>query len=147
MRVVIQRVQQARVEVEGCLIAEIPKGLLIFVAVDKTDTEEDGDYLVDKVLHLRIFEDDSGKMNLSAVEVQGALLVVSQFTLLGDCRKGRRPSFDQAADPRKGKELYNHFVDQLKGRGLKVATGQFKAKMEVSLVNDGPVTFVLESKK
>ncbi len=147
MRLVIQRVQEARVEAEGRLIAEIPKGLSIFVGVDKTDTEEDIDYLVDKVLHLRIFEDDLGKMNLSVEDVQGALLVVSQFTLLGDCRKGRRPSFDEAADAQKGEELYNHFVDQLKGRGLKVATGQFKAKMAVSLVNDGPVTFVLESKK
>jgi len=146
MRLVIQRVKEARVETGGKVIGEIGKGLLVFLGVGKTDSSEDIDYLVDKILNLRIFEDPSGKMNLSLLDVKAEALVVSQFTLLGDCRKGRRPSFDKAADPIQGEALYNHFVEKLQRHPLKMATGQFKAKMDVSLVNDGPVTFVVDSK-
>ena len=147
MRLVIQRVKQAKVEVGGKIVGEIGKGLLIFIGVEKEDSHRDIDYLIEKIIHLRIFEDSNGKMNLSAFEVSAEFLVVSQFTLLGDCQKGRRPSFDRAADPSTGEGMYQRFVEQLKAQGLKkVATGQFRAMMDVSLVNDGPVTFVLESR-
>ena len=146
MRVVVQRVLQAKVDVDGQTVGQIGKGLLIFLGVAKADTEQDADYLVQKVTELRIFEDAEGKMNLSAAQVNAAFLVVSQFTLLGNCDKGRRPSFDAAADPAKGEALYNYFVDQLKKSNMDVATGRFRAMMEVSLVNDGPVTFVIDSR-
>ena len=146
MRLVIQRVKESRVETGGQIVGEIGKGLLIFLGVEKGDSQEDIDYLVNKVLNLRIFEDSLGRMNLSALDVRAHVLVVSQFTLLGDCRKGRRPSFDKAAEPTQGEAFYNHFVEKLQRHPLKVATGQFKAKMDVFLVNDGPVTFVVESK-
>ena len=147
MRLVIQRVKQAKVEVKGELTGEIGRGLLIFIGVEKKDTEADVDFLVEKVVHLRIFEDSPGKMNLSSLEVQAEFLVVSQFTLLGNCQKGRRPSFDRAAEPQVGEKLYQRFVDQLKAQNVKkVATGQFRAMMDVSLINDGPVTFVLDSR-
>ena len=145
MRLVIQRVKEASVKVENRVIGHIGPGMLVFVAVSKADTFEDVQYLAGKITQLRIFEDAHGKMNLSAMEMGAAFLVVSQFTLLGDCSKGRRPSFDQAADPQKGEELYNAFVEKLKKQNVKVATGQFRAMMEVSLINNGPVTFVVNS--
>jgi D-tyrosyl-tRNA(Tyr) deacylase len=148
MRAIIQRVSQASVSVDKKTVGKIGKGLLIFLAVGTDDTEKDADYLAQKIVQLRIFEDEAGKMNLSIFDVASAgLLVISQFTLYGDCRKGRRPSFDQAADPVKGEELYNYFVAALKGQGPEVKTGVFQAMMEVGLVNDGPVTFILESKR
>ena len=145
MRIVIQRVKQARVTVGHETVGKINKGMLVFLGVAKDDTPADVDFLVTKLAELRIFEDAEGKMNVPAREAKGEFLVVSQFTLLGDCRKGRRPSFDAAAEPRKGEELYNLFVEKLKGLGFKVETGRFRAMMEVELVNDGPVTFVIDS--
>ncbi len=127
------------------MVGQIQKGLLIFLGVAKQDAEKDIDYLVNKLIQLRIFEDDEGKMNRSSLELQTAFLVVSQFTLLGDCSKGRRPSFDQAADPQTAENLYNFFVKKLKTHAP-VQTGQFQAMMDVDLVNDGPVTFILDSK-
>ena len=147
MRLVLQRVKQAKVEVEGKVVGEIGQGLLVFLAVEQGDTSQDIDDLVDKIIHLRIFEDSEGKMNLSALQAHGEFLVVSQFTLLGDCRKGRSPSFDHAADPKTGELMYESFVEKLTAQNVKkVATGRFRAMMDVSLINNGPVTFILESK-
>jgi len=146
MRVVIQRVKQAQVTVDSTVKGAIGKGLLIFVAVAKEDSLTDIDYLTRKIVELRIFEDQHGKMNLSVLDVGGELLIVSQFTLLGDCVKGRRPSFDEAADPKTAEDLYQRFVEALKSKGLTVATGEFRAMMDVSLINDGPVTFILDSR-
>ena len=146
MKAVIQRVKRAKVEVEKKIIGQIDQGALIFLGVAKNDSYKDADYLVQKIIHLRMFEDKEGKMNLSGLEVGAQFLVVSQFTLYGNCDKGRRPSFDAAATPEKGKELYDYFISQLKKQSLKVQTGKFRAMMDVSLINDGPVTFVIESK-
>ncbi len=146
MKAVVQRVRNAKVEVDKKTVGEIGKGMLVFVGVGKDDTREDAEYLAKKVVELRMFEDAQGKMNLSLAEIHGAILVVSQFTLYGDCAKGRRPSFDAAADPAKGEELYDHFVTQLRQANCPVETGVFRAMMEVSLINDGPVTFVLNSR-
>jgi D-tyrosyl-tRNA(Tyr) deacylase len=146
MRAVIQRVKEAQVRVVGQVVGQIARGILIFLGVARDDNAACADYLVKKITELRIFEDAQGKMNLSALQAQGEYLVVSQFTLYGNCDKGRRPSFDQAALPDKGEELYNYFVAQLKATRAKVATGQFRAMMEVTLVNDGPVTFIVDSK-
>jgi D-tyrosyl-tRNA(Tyr) deacylase len=118
----------------------------VLLGVSQSDTQKEADYLSDKITHLRIFEDDKGKMNRSLLETGGEIMVVSQFTLLGDCRKGRRPSFVQAAPPERAEQLYGYFVDQLRSNGIPVATGQFQAKMAVSLVNEGPVTLILQSK-
>jgi len=145
MRIVLQRVKEASVTVSGQVVGRIGKGLLVFLAVAKDDTVDDISYLVKKLIELRIFEDTQGKMNCSIQEADGEFLVVSQFTLLGACEKGRRPSFDAAADPQKGEELYNAFVDALKAAGQKVQTGQFRAMMDVALVNDGPVTFIMST--
>ena len=145
MKVVIQRVKEARVDVAEEVVGEIAEGMLIFLGVGKDDTTKDADVLIQKIIQLRIFEDDHGKMNLSALDQRAEILVVSQFTLYGDCSKGRRPSFDQAAEPEIAEELYNYFVEGLRKYDLKIATGRFRAMMEVSLVNDGPVTFILES--
>lgn len=145
MKLVIQRVKEASVTVDAKLTGRIAKGALIFLGVSKEDTEKDIDYLVGKVAQLRMFKDGGGKMNLSAQEAGGEFLVVSQFTLLGNCSKGRRPSFDQAAGPEMAKKFYELFVEKLRKLDFKVATGEFRAMMDVALVNDGPVTFVLES--
>ena len=146
MKTVIQRVIEARVDVAEETVGQINEGLLIFLGVSKDDTFKDADVLTQKIIQLRIFEDDKGKMNLSALDQRAEILVVSQFTLYGDCEKGRRPSFDRAAEPEMAEELYNYFVEQLRKYDLKIATGHFRAMMEVSLVNNGPVTFILESK-
>ncbi len=146
MRVVIQRVKEAQVKVAGEIVGYIARGMLIFLGVARDDSRTCADYLVKKITELRIFEDAQGKMNVSAREARAQFLVVSQFTLYGNCDKGRRPSFDQAADPAQGEALYNYFVQQLKATGSEVQTGQFKAMMDVSLINDGPVTFVIDSK-
>jgi len=145
MRIVLQRVTSAHVDVAGETVGSIGQGLLILVGVTHADTRADADYLASKVVHLRIFPDDTGRMNRSLLDASGALLVVSQFTLYGDCRKGRRPSFDQAAAPEQARGLYEYFVQRLQSSNVKVATGVFQAEMEIHLVNDGPVTFVLDS--
>ena len=146
MKIVLQRVKEAEVTVDAGQVGKIGLGLLVFLGVGKDDTAADVDFLVDKVSQLRIFEDSDGKMNLSAAEAKAEFLVVSQFTLLGDCDKGRRPSFDKAAEPKKAEELYNLFVERLRHKSFKVETGVFRAMMDVGLINDGPVTFILESK-
>ena len=145
MRIVIQRVKEASVHVGSRLVGSIKGGMLILLGVGQKDTLDDVNYLISKVGELRIFDDENGKMNCSIRETGGGFLVVSQFTLLGDCVKGRRPSFDGAADPKKAEELYNAFVQKLRSENFKVETGEFRAMMDVGLVNDGPVTFVLDS--
>ena len=145
MRAVVQRVSRARVEVDGRTTGEIGEGLLVLVGVAKTDTEADAAQLAEKIAGLRLFNDDNGKMNRSVEEVGGAVLVVSQFTLHGDCRKGRRPSFDRAAPAAQAKALYEKFLHVLRHRGLQVETGVFQAMMEVELVNAGPVTLLVDT--
>lgn len=147
MRAVVQRVCEARVEVEGNTIGAINGGLLVFLGVTHADTENDAKYLAEKIAGLRIFEDEAGKMNLSVQDVGGSVLSVSQFTLYGDCRRGRRPSFTEAAGAEQGQVLYEAFNNALRAQGLAVETGQFQAHMAVSLVNDGPVTMLLDSTK
>lgn len=147
MRAVVQRVSRASVTVDGRTIAEIGKGFVVLVGVSDDDSESDAEYLARKCAGLRIFEDDQGKMNLSVCDVGGEMLVVSQFTLYGDARKGKRPSFVKAAPPDRANELYEHFVGRARDAGLRVATGRFQAMMQVSLVNDGPVTVLLDSGK
>jgi D-aminoacyl-tRNA deacylase len=146
MKIVIQRVKEATVKVKENTVGQIGAGGLIFLGVAKQDTQADADFLVHKVINVRMFEDANGKMNLSALEVAAEFLVVSQFTLYGNCDKGRRPSFDEAAEPSKGEELYKYFVEQLRKQNVKVQTGEFRAMMDVILTNDGPVTFIIESK-
>ena len=146
MRILLQRVKEARVEVEGAVVASIGKGLLLFLGIGASDAEADCEYLYEKVTGLRVFDDDHGKMNLSSFDVQAELLVVSQFTLYGDCRKGRRPSFDSAMKPQEANRLYQCFLDGLSSYGLRVVSGQFQALMQVYLVNDGPVTILLDSR-
>ncbi len=147
MKAVLQRVTSARVQVDERTVGEIGKGLLILVGVAGEDHEADAKWLAEKIASLRIFPDSQGKMNLSIKEAAGSALVVSQFTLLGDCRKGRRPSFDKAAPPEKAESLYQRLVEMLRqDEGLSVATGTFGAMMAVSLVNDGPVTLILNSR-
>ncbi len=147
MRACIQRVSQAEVEVEGRTVGRIGPGLLVLLGVAQTDTEQDAAYLAEKIATLRVFEDEAGKMNLSVEQVGGAVLVVSQFTLLGDCRRGRRPSFTEAAGAEKAQQLYARVIQLLQARGLKVAQGRFQAHMHVHLTNDGPVTLLLDSTK
>lgn len=147
MRAVVQRVSRARVEVGDEITGEIGRGLLVLLGVSQQDTETDADYLLEKILNLRIFEDAEDKMNLSLTDIRGDLLVVSQFTLYGDTRRGRRPSFIQAAPPAVAKKLYEYFVGKARVSNLKVSTGQFQAMMEVELVNDGPVTIIIDSEK
>jgi D-aminoacyl-tRNA deacylase len=146
VRIVLQRVTRAHVDVAGQTVGSIGGGLVILLGVTHADTREDADYLTSKVIQLRIFPDDAHRMNRSLLDAGGALLVVSQFTLYGDCRKGRRPSFDQAAAPEHARDMYEYFVQCLKSSNVEVATGVFQAEMKVYLVNDGPVTFVLDSK-
>ena len=145
MRAVIQRVTQAQVEVNGAVAGGIGAGLLVLLGVSKTDAARDADFLAEKILNLRVFEDDAGKMNRNLIDTGGALLVVSQFTLYGDCRKGRRPSFDGAAPAGQARSLYEYFVASARRSGLRVETGIFQAHMAVSLTNDGPVTLIVES--
>jgi len=145
VRLLIQRVSEARVAVADTVIGEIGAGLCIFLGVGASDDEAHGNYLADKLLRLRIFEDAQGKMNRSVTDVQGEILVVSQFTLYGDVKKGNRPSFGGAAPPAQAQSLYESFVQRLRASGLKIASGQFQAKMAVSLINDGPVTLILEN--
>lgn len=147
MRAVLQRVTRASVDVNGERVGEIGKGWLVLLGVAQGDTDDDAARLADKVVHLRAFEDAQGKMNLSVAEVGGSVLVVSQFTLLGDCRAGRRPSFIEAAEPAEAERLYRGFVERIASTGLTVATGVFRAMMQVELVNDGPVTLLLDSRK
>ncbi len=147
MRAVVQRVSRASVRVEGELTGEIGKGLLVLLGVAQDDSEADADYLAEKVAGLRIFEDDAGKMNLSVADVGGAVLAVSQFTLFGDVRRGKRPSFDAAARPEQARALYEYFVERIRASGLRCETGRFQEMMEVELVNAGPVTILLDSKK
>jgi len=147
MRAVVQRVKEARVEVKGSVVGTIGPGLLILLGIGQDDTEKDSLYLADKTVYLRIFSDAAGAMNLSLMDTGGSALVVSQFTLWGDCRKGRRPSFAHAARPEKARELYGHFIGLLKDKGIHVETGRFQQMMDVSLINDGPVTLMLDSAK
>ncbi|MBS5788549.1 MAG: D-tyrosyl-tRNA(Tyr) deacylase [Clostridioides difficile] len=147
MRSVVQRVSSSSVTVDGGMIGKIDKGLMVLLGVTHDDTSKDVDYMIDKILNLRIFEDEEDKMNLSLKDVGGELLVVSQFTLYGDCRKGRRPSFTNAARPDQADKLYEEFVAKAKAQGLNVGTGQFGAHMMVDLTNDGPVTILLDSSK
>ena len=147
MRAVVQRVSLARVSVNGQTSGEIGLGLLVLLGVGAGDARTDADYLAEKTIGLRIFEDNDGKMNLSVAEVGGALLVVSQFTLFGDARRGKRPSFEAAAPPVQARELYEYFVERVRGAGLRCETGRFQETMRVELVNEGPVTILLDSAK
>ena len=146
MRAVVQRVKRSSVKVDGKIVGEIGRGILVLLGVANGDTVGDADFMVNKIVHLRIFEDENEKMNRSLHDVGGEMLVVSQFTLLGDCRKGRRPSFINAAGPEQATELYEYFVKKTREQGISVKTGQFRAMMDVALINDGPVTLIIESK-
>jgi D-tyrosyl-tRNA(Tyr) deacylase len=146
MRAVIQRVKSSSVTVKNEVVGEIGKGLLVLLGVATSDSIDDAEYLADKIVNLRIFEDEDHKLNRSLIDIGGKMLVVSQFTLLGDCKKGRRPSFVRAASPNLAMELYQQFVESVRRKGVPVKTGQFQTTMEVSLVNDGPVTLIVESK-
>jgi|SRR5579863_2104881 D-tyrosyl-tRNA(Tyr) deacylase len=147
MRAVVQRVRGAQVSVGGAITGRIERGLLVFLGVSSTDTEDDSIYLAGKIAGLRIFDDDQGRMNLSLTEIAGRVLAVSQFTLYGDVRRGKRPSFDAAAPPAAARLLYEHFVGQIRATGLICETGRFQEDMQVELVNDGPVTILLDSNK
>ncbi|WP_460176319.1 D-aminoacyl-tRNA deacylase [Thermodesulfovibrio hydrogeniphilus] len=145
MKVILQRVSRASVEVEGNCLSEIGIGILVFLGIEKGDSEKDADYLVNKIANLRIFEDEKGKMNLSIKDVGGEIMVVSEFTLAGDCRKGNRPSFDNAMPPEEAEKLYRYFIDKLKIMKIVVKEGKFRSFMNVSLINEGPVTFIINS--
>jgi len=147
MRAVVQRVSRAEVRVNGEIAGNIETGLLVLLGVAREDTEKDADYLAEKIVGLRVFEDPDGKMNLDVTAVNGAVLVVSQFTLYGDVRRGKRPSFDTAAAPERARERYEYFVGRIRDRGLRCETGKFQEMMQVELVNDGPVTILLDSTK
>jgi D-aminoacyl-tRNA deacylase len=147
MRAVVQRVSRASVSVQEEVTGKIERGLLVLIAVGNADTQADADYLADKIIGLRVFEDDLGKMNLNLGEVGGSVLAVSQFTLYGDVRRGKRPSFAAAAPPEKARALYEYFVERVRATGLRCETGRFQEMMQVELVNDGPVTILLDSSK
>lgn len=147
MRAVVQRVSRCRVTVDGKTVGEIGAGMLVLLGVAKADNEAAADYLAEKIIGLRIFEDDAGKMNLSVLDKRGQVLVVSQFTLYGDVRRGKRPSFDAAARPEEARRLYEYFVEKVRSAGLRCETGEFQAMMQVELVNEGPVTIMLDSEK
>ncbi|HVZ18905.1 MAG TPA: D-aminoacyl-tRNA deacylase [Terriglobales bacterium] len=147
MRAVVQRVSRASVKVDGEIVGQIDVGLLVLLGVANDDTEQDADYLAEKITGLRIFEDAEGKMNLSVIDTKGSVLAVSQFTLFGDVRRGKRPSFDAAARPEQAKKLYEYFVERVRTTGLRCETGTFQATMKVELTNEGPVTIMLDSRK
>lgn len=147
MRAVVQRVSKASVSVDIAVVGAIGQGMLVLLAVGKNDTSAAADYVIEKLLGLRIFEDSEGKMNLSLRETGGAVLLVSQFTLFGDVRRGKRPSFDEAARPEQARDLYEYVVAQIRAQGVECSSGEFQAMMQVSLVNDGPVTILLDSEK
>ena len=147
MKALIQRVKMAEVQIDGKIYSKTNKGLLIFLGIENGDTEKDIEYLVRKVPHLRIFEDSQEKMNLSTLNIKGEILVVSQFTLSADCKRGNRPSFDSAEEPAKAKDIYMRFIEGLRESGLKIETGDFGAYMQVHLINDGPVTIIIDSKR
>jgi D-tyrosyl-tRNA(Tyr) deacylase len=147
MRAIVQRVSRAQVTVDGEIIGQIGPGLLVLLGVGRDDTEADGAYLAEKIAGLRVFEDDAGKMNRSLTDIGGGVLAVSQFTLYGDVRRGKRPSFDAAAPPEKARELYEFFVEKIRAAGLRCQTGRFQVEMKVELVNEGPVTILLDSEK
>jgi len=147
MRCVVQRVDSAQVAVDGCIISSIGKGILVFLGMERGDSYKDADFLLEKIINLRIFEDLQGKMNLSLLETSGDILIVSQFTLLADCRKGRRPSFISAEEPEQAKRLYDYFVSKAGLEIKHVGTGEFQAMMKIESVNDGPVTMLLDSRK
>ena len=147
MRAVVQRVSRAKVTVNSEITGQIVRGLLVLLGVGQTDTEADADYLAEKIAGLRIFEDEAGRMNLSVADVHGAVLAVSQFTLYGDVRRGKRPSFDAAARPERARKLYQYFVERIRAAGLRCETGRFQEMMQVELVNEGPVTILLDSGK
>jgi D-tyrosyl-tRNA(Tyr) deacylase len=147
MRSVVQRVDRADIQVEGKWISGIEKGILVFIGIQQGDRESDADYLADKIIHLRIFTDEGGKMNLSLLDIQGDMLVVSQFTLLGDSRKGRRPSFTGAENPDRARQLYDYFIKKAKEKVKHCAEGEFQTMMSIELINNGPVTMLLDSRK
>jgi D-tyrosyl-tRNA(Tyr) deacylase len=147
MRAVVQRVSRAQVAVDGEIVGEVGRGLLVLLGVTHADTEPDADYLAGKIVGLRVFEDENGKMNLDTAAVGGGILVVSQFTLYGDVRRGKRPSFDAAAKPERARQLYEYFAERIRAAGLLCQTGRFQEMMEVELVNEGPVTILLDSSK
>ena len=147
MRAVVQRVKNSEVKVDDNIIGSIDSGLLVFLGIGNEDGMDDIDYLIDKIVNLRVFEDQEGKMNLSALDLEKEIMIISQFTLYGDCRKGRRPSFFDAAPPDQAERLYDVFVNKIKNYDLKIATGEFQAMMDIDLVNDGPVTLLLDSNK
>ncbi len=147
MRAVVQRVSEARVEVDGQITGAIEKGLMVFLGVGRDDDQGDAEFMADKLTNLRIFRDDEDRMNLSVKDAGGAILLISQFTLYGDCRKGRRPSFDAAGEPEQAKKLYADTIALIRAKGVDVETGIFAARMQVFSQNDGPVTFILDSKK
>lgn len=148
MRAVVQRVTMGKVSVDNEIIGEIGKGFVVLLGVGQEDTDRDMEYLADKIANLRVFEDAEGKMNISLLDIKGELLIVSQFTLYGDCRKGKRPSYDKAARPQDAEEIYNRFVDYCRRNyDIKIETGKFQAMMMVEICNDGPVTLLLDSKK
>lgn len=147
MRAVLQRVKKASVTVDNQIVASIDKGLLVFIGIHRLDSEKEINWMADKIVNLRMFEDDNGKINLSLDDIRGEILIVSQFTLYGDCRKGRRPGFSEAAPPNGAQILYEQFIDVIRKKGLKTSSGIFQAMMDVSLTNDGPVTLLIDSAK
>lgn len=147
MRAVVQRVTKGNVEIEGNIVGSVNKGLVVLLGVSDKDTKDDVTYMVEKILNLRVFDDEEGKMNFSLLDIQGELLVVSQFTLYGDCRKGRRPNYMAAAKPEIADELYNEFVKLCRAQNVKTETGVFQADMKVNIINDGPVTLIVDSEK